>query len=46
MILDSNRIHPKVGSVFPMVIWSEFRVGQYKDDNHREDVDKIRILKA
>ena len=22
----------KVGRVFPMVIWSEFRMGQYKDD--------------
>jgi len=24
----------KVGCVFPMIIWSEFRVGQY--DGHRE----------
>ena len=22
---------------FPMVIWSEFRMGQYRDDDHRED---------
>ena len=27
----------KVGCAFPMVIWSEFRMGQYRDDDHRED---------
>ena len=27
----------KVGCVFPMVISSEFRKGQYTDDDHRED---------
>ena len=26
-----------VGCVFPMVIWSEFRMGQYRHDDHRED---------
>ena len=31
----------------PMVIWSEFRVGQYKDDSHREDAPHFtyRVLK-
>ena len=27
----------KVGCIFPIVIWSEFRMGQYRDDYHRED---------
>ena len=27
----------KVGFIFPLVISSEFRMGQYRDDNHRED---------
>ena len=27
----------QVGCVFPMVILSEFRMDQYRDDDHRED---------
>ena len=27
----------KVGCVFPMVIWSEFCMGQDRDNDHRED---------
>ena len=27
----------KEGYVFPMVIWPEFRMWQYRDDNHQED---------
>ena len=27
----------KVGRVFPMVIWSEFRLGEYRNDDHREN---------
>ena len=27
----------KVGCIFPMIILSEFRMGQYRDDDHRED---------
>ena len=27
----------KVGCVFPMVTWSEFRMGQHRADDHRED---------
>ena len=23
--------------MFPVIIWSEFRLGKYRDDNHRED---------
>ena len=31
----------KVGCVFPMVIWSEFRIGQYRDGDHREDTPQF-----
>ena len=31
----------KVGCIFPMVIWSEFRMGQYWDDDHREDAPQF-----
>ena len=31
----------KVGCVFPMVIWSKFRMGQYSDDDHREDTPTL-----
>ena len=27
----------KVGCIFPMVMWSEIRLGQYRDDDHREN---------
>ena len=27
----------KVGCVFPMVIWSEIRIGQHRDGDHQED---------
>ena len=27
----------KVGRILPMVISPEFRMGQYRDDDHRED---------
>ena len=30
--------YTKVGRVFRMVMSSEFRMGQYIDDDHREDV--------
>ena len=26
-----------MGYVFPIVIWPEFRMRQYRDDDHRED---------
>ena len=28
---------PKVGCVFTMIIWSEFRMRKYRDGDHRED---------
>ena len=33
----------KVGCIFPMVISSEFRMGQYRDDDHREDASHFSI---
>ena len=27
----------KVGCIFSMVMWSEIRLGQYRDDDHREN---------
>ena len=33
----------KVGCIFSMVIWSEFRVGQYRDDDHLEDAPQFNI---
>ena len=32
----------KVGSISPMVNSSEFRIGQYRDDDHREDAPQFR----
>ena len=34
----------KVGCVFPMVIWSEFRLGKYSDNDHREDAPHFTNL--
>ena len=34
----------KVGSVFPMVISSEFRMRQYIDDDHREDAPHFTVM--
>ena len=37
-VLSSFWMHiGKVGCVFPMVILSEFRMGQYRDEDHPED---------
>ena len=30
-------VKSKVECIFPIVISSEFRIGQYRDDDHRED---------
>ena len=35
----------KVGRVFPMVIWSEFRLGKNRDDDHRKDAPYFSIQK-
>ena len=34
----------KVGCVFPIVIGSEFRIQQYRDDDHREDAPYFKII--
>jgi len=33
----------KVGRGFLMVIWSEFRMGQYRDDDHNQDAHFKRL---
>ena len=35
-VADSRHFLYKVGCVVPMVIWSEFHMGLYRDDDHRE----------
>ena len=39
-----NRTKTKVWYVFPMVIWSEFRIKQYRDADHREDAPHFTQL--
>ena len=34
----------KVRRVLSMVIWSEFYMGQYRDNHHREDAPQFRML--
>ena len=34
--VSKNVKRSKVGRVLPMVIWSEFRMEQYRNDDHRE----------
>ena len=34
----------KVECVFPEVIWSEFRLGQYRDDDHREGASYFNTI--
>ena len=36
-------INPKEGCVFPIFIWSEFRMRQYRDDDHRKDASHFII---
>ena len=41
--IDQVDIRNKVGCVLPMVIWSEFRLWQYRDDDHGEYASHFRI---
>ena len=41
-----GQMYSKVGCVFSMVIWSEFCMGQYKDNHHREDAPHLIVLKT
>ena len=34
----------KVECVYPIVIWSEFRIGKYRDDDNWEDAPHFRKL--
>ena len=36
--VSKNVKRSKVRRIFPMVIWSEFRLGKYRGGDHREDV--------
>ena len=42
-VVQKYKLIYKVGRVFPMVIWSEFRLGEYRDDDHREDAPHFNI---
>ena len=39
------RLCSKMGCVFPMVILSEFRIGQYGDDDHWDDAPHFNFQK-
>ena len=43
-IIIGDFIPGKVGCVFVMVIWSEFRMEQYRDDDHREYATHFNFL--
>ena len=43
-LLKQKVFRNKVECVFPMVIWSKFRMGQYKDNDHREDTPHFIIM--
>ena len=43
-LLKQKVFRNKVGCVFLMVIWSEFRMGQYRHDDHREDAPHFIII--
>ena len=38
-----NYYDGKVGCVFPMVISSDFRMGQHRDDDHQEDAPHFNL---
>ena len=40
---ESYLLWCKVGCIFPMVISSEFRMGQFRDDDHRRDAPHFII---
>ena len=43
---DSKKSSYKVGCVFPMAISSKFRMGQYRHDDHGEQVPPFYIYTA
>ena len=44
--LRSLALKFKVGRFFPMVISSDFRMGEHRDDDHEEDAPYFRIVQA
>ena len=42
----SSSFDHKVGCVFSMVIWSEFRIWQYRDDDHHDDASHFTRERA
>ena len=40
-IMNSRVLALKLGCIFPMVIWPEFRIGYCKGDNHPEDAPTL-----
>ena len=34
----------KIGCILPMIIWSKFRFGKYRDEDHREDASHFGSL--
>ena len=39
-----NFLVHKVGCIFPMVISSDFRMGEHRDDDHQEDAPHFRTV--
>ena len=39
--VHSLNLHCKAGCIFPLVISCEFRMTQYRDDDHREDAPQF-----
>ena len=43
-IWSQGSMESKVECVFPMVVWSKFLMGQYRDDHHRKDAPDLSKL--
>ena len=43
-LLLTPKIFYKVGCVLPMIISSEFRLGQYRDEDHRQDPLHFKMI--
>ena len=41
---DCEKVHPKNGINTGMVIWPEFRMRQYRENDHLEDAPHFKIL--
>ena len=45
VIFTIRYVNTKVGCAFPMAIWSELHLRQYRDGDHREDVPHVTVTK-